>query len=123
MHKYVEAQRADRAIRKTIQENPITAENLQDWQTYLRTVRSTLDLIEANCYGVYRSTALRGVARHDLVLTFGEVGYLRVASTGRTDPEQIRAMLAGVCRVPVTVEVVKPSRFSPPPSTTGTEEA
>lgn len=48
---------------------------------------------------------------HDYVYSFGDVGYVRVASTGYSNPENIRAMLARISKVPVTLEV-QPSRFA-----------
>ena len=50
--------------------------------------------------------------KHDYLFSFGTVGYLNVASTGRTDPNEILSMLQRVCNVEVTVEVKTPSRFS-----------
>jgi len=55
-------------------------------------------------------------AKYDVVFTFGGGGFLRVASTGGTPPEELLDMLNSISRVPVTMTIETPSRFSPTPT-------
>ena len=53
------------------------------------------------------------IAKRDIVFVFGNMGFIRVASTGGSDPNDLLEMLNSVCNVKVTMFVEEPSRFSP----------
>lgn len=48
MHPYTEADKIDTLLNKTLKKFPMDEDNIREWGTYLRTVRSFLTIINAH---------------------------------------------------------------------------
>lgn len=54
MKGYEEAFRSDLKTNKLLEENPITKDNIIEWMKYARTIKTTMDIILAECKSITR---------------------------------------------------------------------
>lgn len=68
MEGYKEANKIDRLIGNSIAKHPIVVDNLHDWRIFIRTVRTTLDIIESVVIAKVKAEHEKALQKRGMIL-------------------------------------------------------